>query len=63
MVPFGRLFDELSEVSDPRWAEGKRYPLVSLLLFIVLALLSSATSYRHIICFLDQRREGFCQLS
>ena len=56
MVPFGRLLDALSEVPDPRRAEGKRYPLAPLLLFTVLALLSGATSYRHIICFLEQRR-------
>ena len=56
MVPFSRLLDALSEVPDPRRAEGKRYPLAPLLLFTVLALLSGATSYRHIICFLEQRR-------
>ena len=56
MVPFSRLLAALSEVPDPRRAEGKRYPLAPLLLFTVLALLSGATSYRRIIMFLDQRR-------
>src|SRR3954470_5314589 len=56
MVPFSRLLGALSEVPDPRRAEGKRYPLAPLLLFTVLALLSGATSYRRIIIFLDQRR-------
>lgn len=56
MVPFCRLLDVLSEVPDPRRAEGKRYPLAPLLLFTVLALLSGATSYRRIIIFLEQRR-------
>ena len=56
MVPFSRLLDALSEVPDPRRAEGKRYPLAPLLLFTVLALLSGATSYRRIISFLEQRR-------
>src|SRR3954469_14159455 len=56
MVPFSRLLGALSEVPDPRRAEGKRYPLAPLLLFTVLALLSGATSYRRIICFLEQRR-------
>jgi hypothetical protein len=56
MVPFSRLLTALSEVPDPRRAEGKRYPLAPLLLFTVLALLSGATSYRRIILFLDQRR-------
>ncbi len=56
MVPFSRLLDALSEVPDPRRAEGKRYALAPLLLFTVLALLSGATSYRRIIIFLEQRR-------
>ncbi len=56
MVPFSRLLDALSEVPDPRRAAGKRYPLAPLLLFTVLALLSGATSYRRILCFLEQRR-------
>ena len=56
MVPFSRLLNALSEVPDPRRAEGRRYPLAPLLLFTVLALLSGATSYRRIIIFLDQRR-------
>ena len=57
MAPFTRLLAALSEVPDPRRAEGKRYPLAPLLLFTVLALLSGATSYRRIIVFLEQRRE------
>src|SRR3712207_4014270 len=56
MVPFSRLLEALSEVPDPRHAAGKRYPLAPLLLFTVLALLSGATSYRRLICFLEQRR-------
>ena len=56
MVPFSRLLAALSEVPDPRRAQGKRYPLPYLLLFTILALLSGAESYRGIITFLDQRR-------
>lgn len=56
MIPFSRLLTALSEVPDPRRAEGRRYPLAPLLLFTVLALLSGPTSYRRIIIFLDQRR-------
>lgn len=56
MVPFCRLLAALSEVPDPRRAQGKRYPLPYLLLFTVLALLSGAQSYRGIITFLKQRR-------
>src|SRR3954464_6635883 len=46
----------LNTLLDQRCADGKRYPLEPLLLFTVLALLSGATSYRHTICFLEQRR-------
>ena len=62
MIPFSRLLTALSEVPDPRRAEGRRYPLAPLLLFTVLALLSSATSYRRNICFLEQRREVLNEL-
>ena len=57
MVPFSHLFGALNEIPDPQRTEGKRYPLAPLLLFTVLALLSGATSYRRIICFLGQCRE------
>jgi hypothetical protein len=56
MVPFSRLLAALSDVTDPRRAQGKRYPLPYLLLFTVLALMSGARSYRGIITFLDARR-------
>jgi hypothetical protein len=56
MVPFSRLLAALTELPDPRRAQGKRYPLPYLLLFTILALLSGAESYRGIITFLDQRR-------
>ena len=57
MVPFSRLITALSDVPDPRRAQGKRYPLPYLLLFTVLALMSGARSYRGIISFLEERRE------
>jgi DDE_Tnp_1-associated len=56
MVPFSRLITALSDVADPRRAQGKRYPLPYLLLFTVLALMSGARSYRGIITFLGERR-------
>jgi DDE_Tnp_1-associated len=56
MVPFSHLITALADVSDPRRAQGKRYPLPYLLLFTVLALMSGARSYRGIITFLDERR-------
>lgn len=35
MVPFFRLLSALRDIPDPRRAQGKRYPLDYLLLFIV----------------------------
>lgn len=55
MAPFSRLLEALSNVPDPRRAQGKRYPLPYLLLFTVLALLSGARSYRGVITFLHHR--------
>ena len=57
MVPFSRLLAALTDVPDPRRAQGKRYPLPYLLMFTVLALMSGARSYRGIITFLEERRD------
>jgi hypothetical protein len=38
----------LEQVADPRRAEGRRYGLVPLLLFSILAIASGATSYRKV---------------
>jgi hypothetical protein len=38
----------LEQIADPRRAEGRRYGLVPLLLFSILAIASGATSYRKI---------------
>jgi hypothetical protein len=56
MVPFSRLLAALSDIPDPRRAEGQRYPFAPVLLFTVLALLSGARSYRGISTFLSERR-------
>jgi len=58
MVPFSRLLAALSDIPDPRRAQGKRYPLPYLLMFTVLALLSGARSYRGVITFLELNRPG-----
>ena len=57
MVAFSRLLAALSEVPDPRRAEGRRYGLAPLLLFSVLAVLAGATSYRRIRLFIGVHRE------
>ena len=43
----------LATVSDPRRAQGKRYDLVHVLLYCVLAVTSGATSYRKLHAFID----------
>src|SRR5512143_211371 len=56
----------LSNLPDPRRAEGKMYDLSHLLLFSILAVLSGATSYRKIQRFIHARREWLntlCKLS
>jgi hypothetical protein len=62
MVPFGRLLDALSEIPDPRRAQGQRYPLPHLLLFIVLAIMSGATSYRAMRTFIRERNATLAAL-
>lgn len=56
------LLDYLSQVNDPRRAQGKCYPLKYLLLFTILAILSGAQSYRDIARFMKKRREQLNEL-
>ena len=51
------LLAMLSEVPDPRRAEGKLYALAPVLLFAVLAMLAGAKSYRQIHSFIKLHRE------
>jgi len=51
-----RLLQVLSEVPDPRRAQGKRYPLAPILVISVLATLAGATSYRRIHSFMKLHR-------
>jgi hypothetical protein len=46
------LLDYLAEVPDFRRKEGKRYPLPSLLLMIIMAIMSGHNGYREIARFL-----------
>lgn len=62
MVPFGRLLDALSQIPDPRRAQGQRYPLPHLLLFLVLAIMSGATSYRAMRTFIRERNATLAAL-
>ena len=51
------LLSMLSEVPDPRRAQGKVYALGPVLLFAVLAMLAGAKSYRQIHSFIKLHRE------
>src|SRR3954453_5387258 len=57
MVSYSRLIDALGAIPDPRRAQGRRFPLPYLLLFSVLAILSGAKSFTHIVIFMRERRE------
>jgi predicted transposase YbfD/YdcC len=62
MISFSRLIDALSAIPDPRRAQGRRFPLPYLLLFSVLAILSGAKSFTHIVIFMRERREALNQV-
>ena len=49
------LLKYLSQIEDHRRAEGKRYDLPHFLLFVILASLSGADSYRKISEFIGYR--------
>jgi hypothetical protein len=56
MAAFSPLLDVLSEVPDPRRAEGKLYALPHVLLFSILAIVTGCNSYRGIVTFIDVHR-------
>jgi predicted transposase YbfD/YdcC len=62
MTSYSRLIDALSAIPDPRRARGLRYPLPYLLLFSVLAILSGAKNFTHIIIFMQERWEVLNQM-
>ena len=57
MISYCRLIEALAAIPDPRRAQGRRFPLAYLLLFCVLAVLSGAKSFTHIVIFMRERRE------
>lgn len=50
------LISRLSEITDPRRAEGKLYQLPHVLLFTILAIVSGANSYRGVRTFMKIHR-------
>ena len=57
MAAFAPLLDLLSDVPDPRRAEGKLYKLPYVLLFSILAIVTGSNSYRGIVTFIDVHRD------
>ena len=56
MVAFSPFVDLLTEIEDPRRAEGKLYRLPHVVLFAILAIVAGANSYRTIHSFVDVHR-------
>jgi hypothetical protein len=56
MGSFDTLLGLLSEVNDPRRAEGKLYQLPYVLLFSILAVVTGANSFRGIVTFIRVHR-------
>lgn len=56
---FDRFLGFLAGIRDPRRAEGKRFELDYLLLFVVLAIVAGADSYRDIHTFIKVHRKRF----
>ena len=56
-APALTLLDYLGEVPDFRRKEGRRYPLPTLLVMIIMAIMSGRYGYREIARFLKANRE------
>ena len=56
MRPFDQLLTMLSEIPDPRRAEGKFYKLPYVLLFAILAVVTGGNSFRSIETFIKVHR-------
>ena len=56
MRSFDQLLGLLSNIPDPRRAEGKLYKLQHVLLFSILAVVTGGNSYRSIVTFIEVHR-------
>ncbi len=52
-----KFLELLSQIPDPRRAQGKKWQLGPALLATILAILSGATSYRRVHCFIETHRK------
>ncbi len=57
MAVFSPLLDVLSDVPDPRRAQGQLYKLPHVLLFSILAIVTGCNSYRGIVTFMAVHRQ------
>lgn len=55
------LQDAFAQVPDPRGSRGKRYPLATFLILIVLATMSGYRGYRGIERFMDRHQQVLSQ--
>jgi hypothetical protein len=60
LAPFSSFVDLLTEIEDPRRAEGKLYRLPHVVLFAILAIVAGANSYRTIHSFIDVHLARLC---
>ena len=56
-IPQPTLLDYLGEVPDFRRKEGRRYPLPTLLVMIIMAIMSGRYGYREIARFLEANQQ------
>jgi hypothetical protein len=56
VAAFSPLLDVLSDVPDPRRAQGRLYKLPYVLLFAILAIVTGCDSYRGIVTFIGVHR-------
>ena len=52
MKSFAPILKRLEALPDPRQTQGRRYALIHVLLFSILAIVTSANSYRGIETFI-----------
>jgi len=53
------LIESFSEIKDFRRAEGKRYPLLPMLLIVMMSIICGRPRYREIAKFADANKDEF----
>jgi hypothetical protein len=55
------LIESFSQIKDFRRAEGKRYPLIPMLIIVIMSIICGRPRYREIAKFADANKEEFCK--